>query len=242
MNEKRELIKTLTKKEEDLLLQYSDGECGLWNRRRAEALISRSDEARQFVREAKELARATRAVLRAEAGDHEPDLWTAIERRIAQEEHAAFYLGARRLRQDKSRPAASAGFFWGASGAAVAAALVVAVLVQPAGIRSGAGPQPTAVAGRQAAPPLYMKDAEAPQVGLVSEGYQPPRMRVESPMELDWLRSQGRVSMIPGPSRRAPIIWINRHGRLYPQRSAAPTGNPIRMVEDDAPMALPAVK
>ena len=227
MNEKG----TLTRRQEELLLRYADGECGWLGRRRAEALLARDESAREFARAMQRTADEVRAAVRRESSVVEPDLWPRISMRLEQEERAAVFLGARRHETD-TRRGMGWGLAWGMSGAVAAACIAALMIFQQSSPPSGVGQLVT------------QAPAVVPSVNLVSQhaAYQPPVMlEDDAPVQVDWLRSQGRVSMIQGPTRRSAIIWVNRNRQIYPHRRTQP-GRGIRMVEDNVPVAVPVSK
>ncbi|MFM1848855.1 MAG: hypothetical protein RL417_2329 [Pseudomonadota bacterium] len=202
---------SLTGREERLLSKLHDGECGFVERFRAERIRDRSAPAREFLallNNTKKLAEERAS--RIEKGD----LWSGIMTRIAQEERAEIFLGRRRT-------TAVERFFgflrehrhvaWGIpSGAALAGLIVLFVAPTPGsqnetpfGVANGSG-------------------VRAPVVNLASSS----GARVRQPVEVDWVRGNGRVRVMQDPHRNSAIIWVRRPqaSKLLPgERFVAPT-------------------
>jgi len=188
----------LTEREEILLSQYFDGECGFFARRRAERLIASNPHAKSFISELSGIAGDVRSV--TEAGALEADLWSRIENRIDAEERAAFYLGERRegpesrfLPNLRSRQALLGGL----SGAAVAAAALI-FIAQPGadrgslGASSAPGFRQSAMGSLDARPAAFMNGSQ-------------------SAMEVDWMRTNnGSLKLIQNPSGKSATIWVRR--------------------------------
>ena len=224
----------LTDNQERLLLRYADGECGAVGRHRAEALIRRRPRARAFIDALRELRMEARDMMAADLPNKEPDLWSRIEARIEQEERAAFFLGERRL--SRERRFNGPHWFLGISGAAAAAGLAAVILLMQAPRESvNRGPEFAA----KSVPAVPETAVRLVSDGLPA-GYERPRIIEESAVEMDWLKSDGRVTLIQAPGKRSSaIIWIKRKTeRGYPRSGPNPR-NGIRIIDDNAPIAVP---
>lgn len=210
----------LTEAEEQLLNEYIDGELGFFALRRAKKLLRLNRYAREYV---EGVSRVTeRAREWADAGQRsDVDLWDRIERRIAEEERAAVFLGERPGVEPVWRMWLR-GASWAVPGAAVAA-LVTFIALRSERIDFPGGFSQIASTARQE----VEEPAFAVQPQLVEA---PPQMLAQSkrrelsPVEVGWMRSAGRVSMLQSRDGNPAIIWIRRNNRgpvgaPLPQRS-----------------------
>lgn len=238
---KQSIERGIRRIEERLVQKALDGECCRAGRALAEWLMARSPSAARAAAEArgvKDLVRVWHSAQQPAAerprGAAE-SVWERVERRIAQEERASVYLGRRRF-EDAERQG-RAGVVWGLSGAAAAAAALAVVLFQwRSEDRTPGGGEPA----RQIAAAEF-----APEVETVSHRgaiESAPRYFGEgrlSQAEMDWLRSEGRVSLIHDHEQQLPIIWV----RPKPARAGVPSPEEgreaIRMLNENVPMALP---
>lgn len=131
---------SLSEREEELLLTYLDGEAGFFTARRARRLLVASSGARQFAHSILALKEQVGEWHHlAQAKNAKCDLWSRIERRIDQEEHAALFLGGREF-VSRLREQANSGKSWlekilgpgawSTAGALVAASLTM-FMIQP---------------------------------------------------------------------------------------------------------------
>jgi len=206
----RDTTDKLTAREERLLSKLHDGECGLVARWRAERLVEKNPAAREFVAA---LTRSRQMVVERTAGIPKADLWSGISTRIAQEERAEIFLGKRRetplekvfafLREHRQ-------VAWGIPSGAVLAGLILLFVAPQPGSDNG---EPLGVAKSNA--------GRAPVVNLASAGG-----RSRQPVEVDWVRGNGRVRVMQDPHRNSAIIWVRRpqSPRFLPgERLVAPT-------------------
>mgnify|MGYP006275208593 CR=1 FL=1 len=188
----------LTEREELLLSQYFDGECGFMARRSAEKLISSNPLARDFLASLESAGSTCRAAAQESAVS--ADLWSRIDARIESEERAAFYLGERRrdaepqsfLSRLRSRQA-----LWGGLSGALAAAVVLVFFVAPVGKSSSGALLP--------GQPFH----QAAVGGLAAE----PASLTSNPrsaMEVDWMRANGSLKLFQDPSGKSATIWVRR--------------------------------
>jgi len=201
----------LSQKQEIRLMKYVDGECGVVGSFFVQRFLERNEAAKAFV----EALQKNSLVLKERESLDAPDLWGRIERRIEQEERNAVFLGERAFRSSNSPFAKSiyekffdwqpAGIIGGLSGGAIAALAVLAVW--QGGSDGSAGSK-----FNDAAPMVANHQAGVPRVGLVSgrtgDNDSGRFIGERYPVEVDWIRSDGRVRMIP--DSRAPIIWVRR--------------------------------
>lgn len=196
----------LSDSEQLLLSRFFDGECGLVGSWRAQRLLARSSLANRFIENLE--------TIQGMVSTHEPggsntiDLWDRIAQRIDEEQRAELYLGER-------NPTERASFWqnlsetyttWigGAAGAAIAA---VAIIVSNSGT-----PQSPRTPQRQ----NIGRAAVAQQVSVRApnrqSAFEIPRIqrRIPQTFEIDWMRSEGALQLIPDPKGASTIIWITR--------------------------------
>jgi len=190
--------RVLTPREERLLECYHDGECGFVRRYIAERLMKENVAARGYI---ESLERVRRVSVARGACSGEIDLWSKVAVRIAQEEHAAVFLGERR----ESWGERLVGFVrehrhvaWGIpSGAALAGVLLL--FISPVGESPERGM--SEVARNSTTPPV---------VNLASTDVGRPVGRFREPVEVDWVRGSGRVRVMQDAHRNSAIIWVRR--------------------------------
>ncbi|MCO6429851.1 MAG: hypothetical protein J5J00_03240 [Deltaproteobacteria bacterium] len=200
--------RALTREDELLLSRYYDGECRWLERIKVRRLLASNPAAERYIDSLNEVGQQVcvyeSSVLKDENGNSmKIDLWERIAGRIDQEERAALFLGER-----ESRPAPRAPFgldfskvAWGLSGSALTAAVAIFMVGLPA------APQ-NQVAGVGVLPSSSRDDIPFRQV---SSNQRPTILRDRRAIEVDWMRSDGRVHMFQDPMERAPIIWVKRN-------------------------------
>lgn len=208
----------LTDRQQLLLSRYVDGECGLIRSLQVKRLLSTQPAARRYVSQL-ERTRATLSEYLSQPNSVHVDLWDRIEGRIDQEEHAAFFLGARRVEtshhstpRDSIWSAFSLPATWvgGLSGAAVAGALLV-FLYKPVQTVSFSAPKQIA---------LQSSPQQVQPVGIGAQRYAQPRVaRINRPsaFEVDWMRSHGSLNVIPDSNGSSAIIWVRRRQMPAPR-------------------------
>ena len=263
--------------QEKLICAHIDGECGMLGRWRVKRLLTRSKSARQFYKGLRRTSLHVERVLgrsdRWNIGRNGDDLWMRVSARIAQEERAEILLGSRELHTSWREPLYDR-IKWGLSGAVVAACAAVIWLGLPAPSSTPAGK----VAQQVEPPQLTIKGPEAALVAQVAfeaksevdsgsgrgvsgvEGRpnfpEGPIGRQRNPrvIEVDWMKSSGRVKLIQHPEEKAAIIWVKPGmGRsIMPSAGAgysveraasggrASAGQPIKILEDNIPVARSA--
>ncbi len=224
---------TLSEKDELLLSKYHDGECGALSAFVAKRLIRDNTAAQDFLRTLENCSR----VLDAEASRVSipvVDLWDRIDNRIDQEQKAAFYLGGRRVTERApsliERLRASQVAVGGLSGAAIAAVALLFVY-SPRDITSFSVPTNG---------PSSNAQNQFQQVGFGNAPRQAAfTQRGNSPLEVDWMRSNGSLSLIPDASGSSAIIWVRRRSPSPTQaRSLAPLrATPLGRAEPTATIA-----
>jgi len=153
------------------------------------------------------------------------DLWGKIETRIEQEERAALYLGQRRLKESKpslfERIDLRQALLGGASGAAIAAALLITLTTRPSEIVKFSAPHAGPVSGSGI--------IHQAGVGVANSNTQHPNYLTQNrasrnPLQVDWMRANGSLRLIPDPNGSSSIIWIRRQPSQYgPNRLLSPT-------------------
>lgn len=222
------MARELLEKEEKLLTRYVDGECGLIARIKAESLLKRSVAAQDFVNTSASLSKLLSADLNTSKS---PDLWDRISARVEAEEKAELYLGRRF--EAKSPVSIVSEYLrehlWstGAVGALVTAG-ILGFAVLPSG-NGGFMPAGQGMAQRNApgirtvsASPEVVELARSgvvpgatPLMSLVRDGRRADRPqiieeRLPSTVEVDWMKSQGRVQVLQGLGGNSPILWVKK--------------------------------
>ncbi|WKZ57240.1 MAG: hypothetical protein QY326_00850 [Bdellovibrionota bacterium] len=228
----------LTQREELLLMKHVDGECRFWERWLAEKLLRTNAEAQRFLDSLGTMRKDVQSCC-GSAGCG-CSVWSNVRARITQEERSAVLLGARLVHAVRrpaiveflSRPASA----WAAT--AVAACCVLVVSYQgldssnvDAGAQLALQSDPRGPFGKQlVSSPSVAESAALP---AKASAYVAPRIleeRIPSSVEVDWLRGNGRVRLIPDSQTRAPIIWVKRKSTaaLRQQLVATPTYGALR--------------
>ena len=214
-NKKRELSET----EEMLLVKYIDGECGVVGRYRSRRLIATNEEAKEFVDSLNSVSEQIKQLGEKRVDSVKLDIWDRVERRIDAEERIEFYHGQRQLELEKTN---KRSFWpqvaWGLSGSLVTACAATVIFYRAA--NSGPAQTGDEFASRFQKS-LEALDAQTGPDGLARNVSLPltPRRDLgrssSRPIEVDWMRSDGRVHMIQNPDERSAIIWVKRKNRSF---------------------------
>lgn len=227
----------LSEKDELLLSRYHDGECGVFFAFLAKRLLRDNTAAQDFLHNLENSSRAFKAES-SKVSIPVVDLWDRIDNRIDQEQKAAFYLGDRRVAERApsimERLKASQVAVGGLSGAAMAAVALLFVY-SPRDIASFSVPTNASTSNAQ---------NQFQQVGLggspISTRQAALSPRGNRPLEVDWMRSNGSLSLIPDASGSSAIIWIRRRSSSPSQArnlaSLRPT--PLGRAEPTATIAV----
>jgi hypothetical protein len=218
----------LSEKQEQLLSRFHDGQCSCLSAFLARRLISRSACARDFLSDLGTIKDRCADLARSDCAQP-VDLWARINARIDQEQRAALYLGARRLETTSEhryeslwkRVSPRHAMLGGLSGAAVAATLLV-VMSRPTPITSFSAPMAGPVANNQFIQPVAIGNSTAsgPRYAVAPVNH-------HHSMEVDWMRANGSLKLIPDPTGSSAIIWIRR--RAVPlHKSRLPDNNSLR--------------
>jgi hypothetical protein len=242
--------KDIDEKAELMLLRYLDGECGFFEKIRAARLVSNCPAAKNFLEEMRSLGDETRrsasdAALRSQHG--EIDLWDRISARIDQEVHAELFLGSRgQVKQDRSgwiERLLPPQLAWGLSG--VAASVIFAlVLVQGEYVNLNQRQIATSVSPVQGELEAQtgvagLRSRVAPSVQSVSTTSS--RRQSEIPvilrnnpagaLEVDWMRSDGRVHILHDEQElnMPPLFWIDPNPASISRLQRAERRRQLRM-------------
>lgn len=189
-----------------VLSMYHDGECGLFTRSIARFLLASNKNAISYLDSLSEQGTLIKSWSREE--EQRTINWDHLSQRISQEEYSQVFLGDRKGSVEKSN-----SWFkplgWGLSGAFASAMLVFSVMV--GGVSD---PQSKIDYSKVSDKSLY----GIPVVSQVNSPSVPTSRRVSvqsnSPIELEWLRSEGNLRMItPVRQGEVPIIWIKPKSR-----------------------------
>lgn len=197
----------LSEKEELLLMRFHDGDCGWFERWRAQRLVDRKSSAAEFIASLSSCQR----IFAADKSGQSVDLWDGIQRRILAEERAALYTRERApVVGDTARsvgfPISAADirsrlawrFTWAGSGAAVAALALMLLF-------GGSSGEPTYIT-----PGLIASSRSGQAENIPSGSPQVLRESIPTTFQVDWMRGNGRVKLYEEASRNAPVIWVRR--------------------------------
>jgi hypothetical protein len=195
----------LDHKQRQLLCCYFDGECSWLERIKARRLLKRSPQAIDYLDQLNKVAAVTKECYSLPVPEA-VDLSQQVLARIKQEEYAEKFLGQRQIEVENKRYLWLQSFGWGASGAAVAAAIMLVFTG-----RLGSAPQMMAFEGGVNRP-ITVQEASTHSTNnnSASNSKIPSVNTVNNQLELDWVRSDGRVSVIPAPSTNNGVIWVKR--------------------------------
>jgi hypothetical protein len=198
---------SLSEKQQLLLSRFHDGECSFIFAFVARRLISRNPEALHFLSDLSNLKNHCSRLVNA-ARNTPVDLWERIDTRIEQEQRSAFYLGNRAIDySEKSlwqRLSLRHAVVGGLSGATIAVALLV-VVSRPSDLMTFSAPAAGPVTGNQMVQPVGIGGTLAPR-----SRFQVKPARAHNPLEVDWMRANGSLKLIPDPSGSSAIIWVRR--------------------------------
>lgn len=208
-----------------LLSKFYDGETTLLEKLRARLLIKRNSAAASFLNSLQSLS--STAYSSALSANEPCDLWDRISARIDAEERAALYLGKRTATSTTpqegliSRLLSSHALFGGLSGAAIAAAVLIAVY--PSSNQRDLtviNAEPSTLARA----PQGFRTVTLPNANNQSENQTAPLgSRSITAMEMDWMRGSGPLKIIQNPGSSSGIIWVKRLRNPRSVASAAPT-------------------
>jgi len=230
--------------EEQLLLAYLDGEAGVLRRLRARLLLRRP-EARSYLESVRRVGAETRAWAE-ERNVPTVDLWQRVSQRLDQEERAAKFLGARTSNVVPVRHVWSERLAWAVPSAAVAALATVFVVGTefrvPGGFYSMAG---TVRQEREQLATIEPSDfglpgAPAQTVSLRSSVPSRPSPYLSAPVEVKWMRSNGRVQLMQDPENRSAIIWI-RTNPAHRRRSGISEVAPQSRIPEAIPVSTRSI-
>jgi hypothetical protein len=220
----------LSESEELLMMRHFDNQCGFFEKSKALRLLNKSKAAAAFYSSLALTKQNTEAALQGACP--KADLWDRVSHRIEAEEHAAIFLGKRDVHQP-------VGFFgkifenlspvWSASisGGVVTAGLALYLMFP--------GATPKAPQGEM----LRMVRGVSLDTGAVAPvAHERPRILNEDApnvVEVDWMRSDGRVSILHAPSERSALIWVKKRnpGALVKQNRRTPI-----MLERETPLGI----
>jgi hypothetical protein len=268
--------KPLSDYQERLIAAFLDGECSIIQRWRAVRLLKNNPLAQEYQEQLKAASRGVVEAMRggeAQSAGHKPvDLWQRVSARIMQEDRAEIFLGRRRVRVKEGsawKDSLMAPLGWGMSGAFATALLALLVFrANPVGAPVGdnvaklsppsqleasgsdlsSGISPVSLEQQKGPSPRLGSPAAIEEPVLAGVPQRAPRV-----FEVDWMKSQGRVKVIPDPAQRAAILWVQRNRPIISQpveslqaepildiTPLARGRQPIRMLDDDAPLAFSA--
>jgi hypothetical protein len=203
----------LSEHEEIVLSQWVDGEAGWLARFRAQRLLKTRPEAREFCSYLRACSETLRGCTPVVSSDSKVDLWSRIERRIKEEQKLEVYLGKRQSSGSDShdRHHRNRALIFGGGGAVTMLAGMLLLM----------SPFTTSVRQEQASDPA----GAAPVMGVIPASlpgqekqgkHGLPRIIERNqpiPLEVDWMRSDGRVHVVQDSDERSTIVWVKRRRR-----------------------------
>lgn len=226
---------TLSEKQELLLSRFYDGECSCISAFFARRLLIKNTSAQFFLSELEGLS-AKCADLVSEPSS--VDLWARVDARIEQEQRAEFYVGAHRSRVAREplfqRINLRHATFGGLSGAAIAAAVLM-VLARPQQIVTFSAPAAGPVAHNQ-----LIQQAGITNSNTQRSLYQTTPAKQHRSLEVDWMRANGSLKLIPDPSGASAIIWVRPRSLPSNPRTLPPhiKPTPLGLAREAAPEAI----
>lgn len=233
----------LSERQEQVLCRFLDGEGHYLDRFQAKWLLKNNPRAREFVREIEQVGHVVCVDLnRVESCPDLDRMWGRISQRIDNEERAALYLGERVLLPSQQRPASqqrpeslmSRRYGWGVAGLASAACIAFFVVGFETNSSAPAGGRLVATGSSEQ---VVARSEGSAVVDLVSSNPQEQVSRSRligdfdsHGVEVDWMRSQGHVRVIPDSERRSGIIWVKRK-RPQNLLIQGPNSSGIRILE-----------
>lgn len=242
----------LSDKEYRLLSKFFDGECGYFEYRRAKRLLEQHQGAAECLALFERLAVGVKSS-KNEAAGRLDNMWDRVSARIEAEERSQILLGKRSL--DNNASFAWQKIFSKASlqelqnlfgarafgvSAMVLAATLILVVVGP--YSNFSNNNNNNVAANVSAPGSKVSGfGLLPVSGRINEKSEEPFTRpqivedqYQRALEVDWVRSPGRVKFIQNPRERSAIIWVRRREpRVGTFAAAAPEVKPTVLFESN---------
>ncbi len=264
--------------QERLIMAFCDEECGVVGKWLAKRLLARSPEARDFLRSVRDSSIKIGQTLVQDREIQENalgkslDLWNQVNSRISEEERLECLLGRRNKVSVRERnfsfPNMLSYLEVGGVGALVAAATLLFVF------RVDSKELPLSETSKMAAtnsnldngqnvlePAKYETGQGDSGENLFEDKGEPfyslmPQRasKLARALEVDWMRSHGRVKVIQHPGENSAIFWVSRNqannlenmNRLWPvgmgssssDSFSSSSGEPVRILEDNVPSAI----
>ena len=209
----KNMSKKLTDSEQIILQKYFDNEASWYSSFRARALIKSNPNAQGFLDQLSGLSKDLN-LNSAKPEKSADDLWASISARITQEERAEFYLGTR-----KSSPQKVIRPVWKNAAFGLGSAVTAFVLGVVFNLNYRNIEKPTTEVAKISKPAESDETITLASAGGINKlptipgGY----------FEVDWMKSDGRVQMIPHDSGNGGILWVRR---LSPAKSVKRPGIP----------------
>ncbi len=208
----------LSEAEEQLLTRYFDSETSLLDGLLVRSLKWRKSESvEQFLGllgVIREISRGEQAGI-LKTNPKPVDLWSKIDQRISEEERIAVFYGRERFsshnraalpaREEPSKVAEMLGrFVWSLGGGLVAACATFVMLRGPAPVTQMVGLSHGSQEGNLAPVAVVrpVSDTASSDLAYDDEG---PHV-----VEVDWMRSDGRVRLLHQPQDRSALIWVKK--------------------------------
>ena len=242
----------LSEREEELLARFFDNEASFFERFRVKSLRRMKPAATDdFLQSLAVIREISRGELAGVLKDNpvQVDLWQGINQRLDEEERLAIYYHSDRAVSVDATPEQESfvsrlmdRFAWSVSGGVVAACATF-LLIQPS-------PQPFDLSRLKSSSFLQSVSGHGGEVSPVVSRSQIYRRSAPHVVEVDWMRSDGRVQMLHEPTDHSAMIWVrkrqpigsmlSRGGRGIVSESAIPVGAaPIEVLDQRIPQSIP---
>ncbi len=229
----------LSEKQQLLLSRFHDGECSCVSAFYVRRLLSKNPSAKRFLSELEDLSSQCTTLAGRSCS---VDLWGRIDMRIEQEQRAELYLGAyrppARPRSILQRIDLKHTAIGGVSGAAIAA-VVLMVVSRPQQIISFSAPSAAPIAPNQLIQPAGITSYGSQRALLYQANPINGHRSIETGLEVDWMRANGSLRLIPDPGGSSAIIWVHPRSRLPVARRLPPQikPTPLGLTIESAPGA-----
>ena len=217
-------LNALSDSQEMLLEKFFDGECTFVERFSARRLLKKNKIAVCFA----DTLRLNRDALRGHLPSLSPDLWSRVSVRLHEEDRSMHRIGFRENEKLYSKSSRQM-FGWRSMVTASGIVLTLFVVAYPMNQKSST----SSLTPQGIVPVAYNGGSNSGPVQMLSR-------RIPSAVEVDWMRSDGRLQVMNESQARAPIIWVKRRtnrGEILVKQQ--PRSNGIVVLQDRSLLGIP---
>lgn len=213
----------ITNLKEKLLMQYMDGELSFWLKPLATLLIKKDAKSAKYIESLTRCSSSLKQQLSQQTSTLNqiglnPELSANIFARIQQEEHAQVFLGKRELEQVSVWQKFNNSLFSLPSAGLATAALLAFVFFGSSnsnklGTTESNLKTASTINDQTQIENVSLTQSTTAEIESNSSSYVAPRIlkdRQVMPIEVDWMRSSGRVSVMPSNGNQSAIIWVKK--------------------------------